>query len=214
MKSPIRVTISFDEPTYQQFENMKKDLRVSQSELMRRAIRFFYENRATVGTVDREKAREYSDMLADGEHVIIDVDHWLLFLKTIENSGDGAEFWETHREIARSHAEQLNKKVTSPQALLLRLEACNLFKLSQSGDNEFTLMTGPGHPAPLHPGFPRGSLRRHGVQRDHQRRLLQAPCDPPARRFLILKPFIKKLFHFQIGRIREVFMSCLRVHMS
>jgi hypothetical protein len=144
MKTPIRVTISFDEPTYQQFENMKKDLRVSQSELMRRAIRFFYENRATVGTVDREKAREYSDMLADGEHVIIDVDHWLLFLKTIENSKDGAEFWETHKEIARSHAEQLNKKVTSPQALLLRLEACNLFKLSQSGDNEFTLMTGPG----------------------------------------------------------------------
>ena len=143
MKTPIRVTISFDEPTYQQFENMKKDLRVSQSELMRRAIRFF-ENRATVGTVDREKAREYSDMLADGEHVIIDVDHWLLFLKTIENSGDGAEFWETHREIARSHAEQLNKKVTSPQALLLRLEACNLFKLARSADNEFTLMTGPG----------------------------------------------------------------------
>jgi hypothetical protein len=144
MKSPIRVTISFDEPTYQHFENLKKELKVSQSELMRRAIRFFYENRATVGSVDREKAREYADMLADGEHVILDVDHWLLLLKTIEGSKDQAEFWETHREIARSHAEQLNRKVTSPQALLLRLEACNLFKLSHNGDNEFTLMTGPG----------------------------------------------------------------------
>jgi hypothetical protein len=81
-------------------ENLKKELRVSQSELMRRAIRFFYENRATVGSVDREKAR--------------------------------------------SHAEQFNRKVTSPQALLLRLEACNLFKLSHTGDKEFTLMTGPG----------------------------------------------------------------------
>jgi hypothetical protein len=29
-------------------------------------------------------------------------------------------------------------------ALLLRLEACNLFKLSHSGDGEYTLMTGPG----------------------------------------------------------------------
>lgn len=144
MKSPIRVTISFDEPTYQHFEDLKKELRVSQSEIMRRSIRFFYENRATAGSVDREKAREYADMLADGEHVILDVDHWLLFLKTIEGSKDQAEFWETHREIARSHAEQLNKKVTSPRAFLMRLEACNLFKLSHNGDNEFTLMTGPG----------------------------------------------------------------------
>jgi Arc/MetJ-type ribon-helix-helix transcriptional regulator len=144
MRSPIRVTISFDEPTYAFFESLKKELRVSQSEVIRRAIRFYHENRATVGSVDKEKAREYVDMLADGEHVILDVDHWLLFLKTIETSKDQAEFWETHREIARSHAEQLGKKITSPQALLLRLEACNLFKLSHNGDNEFTLMTGPG----------------------------------------------------------------------
>jgi len=144
MKTPIRVTISFDEPTYQNFESLKKELRVSQSELMRRSIRFFYENRLTVGSLDREKAREYADMLADGEHVILDVDHWLLFLKTIEASPAQEEFWDTHREIARSHAEQLGKKVTTPMALLLRLEACNLFKLSQSGDGEYTLMTGPG----------------------------------------------------------------------
>lgn len=144
MKSPIRVTISLDEPTNQIFESLKKELRVSQSELIRRAIRFFYENRASAGSVDREKAREYADMLADGEHVILDVDHWLLFLKTIEGSPNQAEFWNTHRDIARSHAEQLGRKVTTPQALLMRLEACNLFKLSQAGDNEYTLMTGPG----------------------------------------------------------------------
>ena len=144
MKSPIRVTISFDEPTYQNFESLKKELRVSQSELMRRAIRFFYENRLTVGAVDREKAREYAELLADGEHVILDVDHWLLLLKTIEGAPGQAEFWEAHRDIARSHAEQLGKKLTTPAALLLRLEACNLFKLSQSGDDEYTLMTGPG----------------------------------------------------------------------
>ena len=45
MKSPIRVTISFDEPTYQNFESLKKEMRVSQSELIRRAIRFYFENR-------------------------------------------------------------------------------------------------------------------------------------------------------------------------
>ena len=144
MKSPIRVTISFDEPTYQQFESLKKELQVSQSELMRRAIRFFHENRLSIGALDKAKAREYADLLADGEHVILDVDHWLLLLKTIESSADQAEFWSTHRDIARSHAEQLGKRVATPLALLLRLEACNLFKLSQSGEGEYTLMTGPG----------------------------------------------------------------------
>jgi hypothetical protein len=144
MKSPIRVTISFDEPTYKNFESLKKELRVSQSELIRRAIRFYFENRLSPGLIDREKAREYSDLLADGEHVILDVDHWLLFLKTIETPDGPEKFWETHREIARSHAEQLSHKIKTPLALLLRLEACNLFKLSQSGEHEYTLMTGPG----------------------------------------------------------------------
>lgn len=144
MKSPIRVTISFDEPTYQNFESLKKEMRVSQSELIRKAIRFYFENRQLPGNADQAKVREYADMLADGEHVILDVDHWLLFMKTIESPDGLAKFWETHREIARSHAEQLGSKIKTPQALLLRLEACNLFKLSHSGENEFTLMTGPG----------------------------------------------------------------------
>ncbi|MGA9140766.1 MAG: ribbon-helix-helix protein, CopG family [Methanocella sp.] len=144
MKSPIRVTISFDEPTYRNFESLKKDMRVSQSELIRRAIRFYFENRQLNGCIDQAKAREYADMLADGEHVILDVDHWLLFLKTIESPDGPEKFWETHREIARSHAEQLGHKIKTPLALLLRLEACNLFKLSQSGEHEYTLMTGPG----------------------------------------------------------------------
>jgi hypothetical protein len=144
MKSPIRVTISFDEPTYRNFECLKKDMQVSQSELIRRAIRFYFENRQLNGSVDQAKVREYADMLADGEHIILDVDHWLLFMKTIESPDSTTKFWETHREIARSHAEQLRSKIKTPQALLLRLEACNLFKLSQSGENEYTLMTGPG----------------------------------------------------------------------
>ena len=144
MKTPIRVTISFDEPAFQNFESLKKELKVSQSELVRRAIKFYYENRLSMEAIDSGKAREYADMLTDGEHVILDVDHWLLFLKTIESSPDQDEFWQTHREIARSHAEQLGKKITRPLALLQRLEACNLFKLSQSGEGEYTLITGPG----------------------------------------------------------------------
>lgn len=144
MKAPIRVTISFDEPAYRDFESLKKEMQVSQSELIRRAIRFYHEYRQLPGNVGQAKAREYMDMLADGEHVILDVDHWQLFLETIERNDGPEKFWETHHAIARSHAEQLGRKIKTPLALLSRLEACNLFKLSQTGDTEYTLITGPG----------------------------------------------------------------------
>jgi len=146
MKSPIRVTISFDEQTFESFESLKNELKVSQSELIRRAIRFYFENRITLDKGNRKRTQEYVDMLSEGEHVILDVDHWLLFLKMVESSTDQAEFWNTHREIARSHAEQLSKKVTTPEALLKRLETCNFFKISTTSgsSNEYTLLTGPG----------------------------------------------------------------------
>ncbi|CAJ38134.1 ribbon-helix-helix protein, CopG family [Methanocella arvoryzae] len=146
MKSPIRVTISFDEESFENFENLKTDLKVSQSELIRRCIRFYYENRIALGNGNRERTHEYVELLSEGEHVILDVDHWLLFLKMVESSAGQTEFWETHREIARSHAEQLSRKVTTPDALLRRLETCNFFKITTSGNSpkEYTLLTGPG----------------------------------------------------------------------
>jgi hypothetical protein len=146
MKSPIRVTISFDSKTYQYFENMKDGMGISQSELIRRAVKFYFDNKNSFDAGNNEKAIEYTEMLAEGEHIILDIDHWLLFLKMIEESNQQAEFWNTHREIARSHAEQLAKKIKTPGELLKRLETCNFYKISRSNGtvNEFTLITGPG----------------------------------------------------------------------
>ena len=146
MNSPIRVTISFDEKTYRHFENLKNEMDVSQSELIRRAINFYYDNRGNLDLASGEKMSDYKEMLGNGEHIILDIDHWLLFLKAVESSTGQSEFWNTHRDIARSHAEQLAKKITTPEALLKRLETCNLFKISRSdgAPNEYTLLTGSG----------------------------------------------------------------------
>jgi hypothetical protein len=63
-------------------------------------------------------------------HVILDLDHFISFLRIIENPGK-EKFWEIHREVARSHAEQF--KNMSVEQILKRLEACNLFRLGSSG---------------------------------------------------------------------------------
>lgn len=140
MAGTARVTIALDEETAQLLEKLKEESRGSQSELMRQALRFYWERRGAA-----EKAPHlglYADMLPSGEHLILDVDHWLLFLKLLREAPPEAQerFWAGCRAVADSHGEQLTGKVRSPEDLLTRLEACNFFKLKKDSDRDFTLM--------------------------------------------------------------------------
>ena len=82
--NPTRITVAFDPSTANLLEKISKEAGLSQSEIMRRALRFYYENRAIEDVATRKKIYTYMDLLLSGEHVILDVDHWLLFLKLVE----------------------------------------------------------------------------------------------------------------------------------
>ena len=140
MTNPTRVTVAFDKPTADLLEKMSKDAEVSQSETMRRALKFYSENKALDDPVTKKKVHSYLDMLLSGEHVIVDVDHWLMFLRLIESSPQKEQFWKEHRELARTHWEQLKTKVHSTEDMLSRLEACNFYRLIRNGPNDFTLV--------------------------------------------------------------------------
>lgn len=140
MGDPVRVTVSLDKETDSLFEKMKKETRLSQSELVRKALQFYWETKGLADVSVRKKASFYMDMLLSGEHVILDLDHWLLFLELVESSPQKEQFWEEHREVARSHAEQLKQKVHSVEDLLERLEACNFFKITRNSEKDFTLV--------------------------------------------------------------------------
>lgn len=139
-KNPIRITVAFDEPTANLLEKIKMETKLSQSELMRRALRFYHENKSITDASVRKKLYNYMDMLLSGEHVILDVDHFLLFLNLIETSPGKDKFWKDCEEVARSHAEQLRSKIARPQDLLERLEACNFFRMNVDSEGEFTLV--------------------------------------------------------------------------
>lgn len=143
MKSPVRVTIALDEETEKLFESLKAETKLSQSELLRRALRAYSESRDLLER-GGGKVRIYLDMLAEGEHIILDVDHWHLFLKLLDSlpEDERERFWVAHKAIARSHAEQLAGKVRSVKDLLERLEACNFYKLGRASGDEFTLVMG------------------------------------------------------------------------
>ncbi|HID42545.1 MAG TPA: ribbon-helix-helix protein, CopG family [Archaeoglobaceae archaeon] len=139
MKNPRRVTIAFDEESYEIFNRLRDKLRKSQSEIVRNALKFYYDYRE-FESFDRDIIRFYVDMLSEGEHIILDVDHWIAFLKLVETHPEKEEFWRLHKEVARSHAEQFKGK--SAEYILHRLEACNFFRVNRVGESEYTLIFG------------------------------------------------------------------------
>jgi len=141
-KNPTRITVAFDQSTANLLEKFSAETELSQSEIMRRALRFYSENKTLTDPTVRKKAYAYMDLLLDGEHVVLDVDHWLLFLRLVESIPDKEKFWAEHRKVARSHSEQLKNKVRSAEELLTRLENCNFFRLTKNSEKDFTLIFG------------------------------------------------------------------------
>ncbi len=139
MRNPVRVTIAFDEESYEIFNKLREKSKQSQSEIIRNALKFYYAYK-DFESLEGEKIKIYVEMLSEGEHVILDIDHWIAFLRLLETHPEKDKFWELHREVARSHAEQFKNK--SVEYILERLEACNFFRMNKIGDNEFTLILG------------------------------------------------------------------------
>ncbi|RMF91477.1 MAG: CopG family transcriptional regulator [Methanobacteriota archaeon] len=140
MPAPTRITVALDPETVRLLEEMKAESRLSQSGLIRRALQFYAENKRLIDRHGAKRVGTYVDMLADGEHVILDIDHFLMFLGLLESSPEKERFWEDHRKVAAAHSEHLPQKVRSPGEFLERLEACNLFKLSRISETEYTLI--------------------------------------------------------------------------
>jgi Arc/MetJ-type ribon-helix-helix transcriptional regulator len=140
MVNPTRITVAFDKTTADLLEKISTEAQVSQSEVMRRALKFYNENKALEDPAIKKKIQAYIDMLLSGEHIILDVDHWLMFLDLIASSPEQDKFWSEHKQVARAHWEQLKTKVHSAEELLARLEVCNFFRLTKNAANEFTLV--------------------------------------------------------------------------
>lgn len=140
LPAPIRLSIALDKETEEIMKRLSQESGLTYSALMRFVLKFF----STYGKLlkDPEKVRIWLDLLQGGEHVILDVDHWLLFFKYLERSEEKEKFYRECREVSLSHAEQLSS--LSPVEYLKRIEACNFFKMSQTSEREFTLVLNVG----------------------------------------------------------------------
>lgn len=138
--NPTRVTVAFDETTAKMLDRICDETKLSQSEIMRRAIKSYSQNRHLEDPTTAKRVQMYMDLLMKGEHVILDIDHWISFLRLIDSFPEKEKFWAEHREVARGHAEQLRNTIGNCEDLLLRLETCNFFRLTKNGPKDFTLV--------------------------------------------------------------------------
>jgi hypothetical protein len=137
------------------------------SELLRNALWFYSKYKDLISIHGSKKINTYVEMLSEGEHIILDVDLWLLFLKFIETSPESEKFWEECRLVAKSHGEQLSQKIKSVREFLERIEACNFFKISKSSESEFKfvrtfledVLTGLGYKAEVREDFTKLRVR-------------------------------------------------------
>ncbi|MFW9899642.1 MAG: ribbon-helix-helix protein, CopG family [Candidatus Thorarchaeota archaeon] len=142
-----RITIALDEETDNVLKELKDGSNKSQSELIRKSIKFYHQfkkvfNHSKNGAAKR--VNTYMDLLSNGEHIILDIDHYLSFLRFIENSPDSDRFWEINKTIGKAHAEEFSQELdlATVQKVVERLEACNFFKMVKDSSNRFTLLLG------------------------------------------------------------------------
>ncbi len=146
-KTNNRITIALDDQTNMILQELKNNSNNSQSELIRKAIKFYHKfkkvfNGSKNGAA--AKVNTYLNLLSHGEHIILDIDHYLSFLKFIENSPDKEKFWEINKTIGQAHAEEFSQDmdIMTVQKVVERLEACNFFKIVKDSSSRFTLLLG------------------------------------------------------------------------
>lgn len=138
LKKTKKISAALDATTLNFVEQIGAQDDVPYSEVIRRAITFYNENRR----FPIQKHIAYLDMLSSGDHIIIDIDHWYLFLDFIQSSPNQDIFWTKLRDVARFQGEQLRNKVSTVDELLNKLEICNLFKVIKTSEDDFTLTLG------------------------------------------------------------------------
>jgi len=142
-----RVTIALDDKTYNLLQELKDESNRSQSEILRKSIKFYHKFKETFGSSKNgivKRINTYLDLLSHGEHIILDVDHYLSFLKFIEESPETEHFWEINRSIGKAHAEEFLQyfDFMTVERVIERLEACNFFRIVKETPHRYTLLLG------------------------------------------------------------------------
>jgi Arc/MetJ-type ribon-helix-helix transcriptional regulator len=134
-----RITASLDEDAAEALEDLTGRTGHGQSELVRKALRFYAANYQAASTDAGTKLEDYHEMLSGGEHVLLDVDflHCFLDYVTDEDGTPDPAFLEQADKVSDYHAREYQGEFETLDQLLEWLSLCGFLSVRRSDENRY-----------------------------------------------------------------------------
>ncbi|WP_457591897.1 ribbon-helix-helix protein, CopG family [Geoglobus sp.] len=134
-----RTSISLDSRTSQILEELIRRTDKSASEIIRDALNSYYEFEFSQNVSKRE-IMTYIDFLSEGEHVIVDLEHWCAMWEVLNEKADDT-FWEMVAKSGQEHGIQYySKGLRDVKSILEYMEPGNFFRMKEDGNESYTLI--------------------------------------------------------------------------
>ncbi len=140
MLNTVRTSIALDSRTHEMIRILAKRKNTSASEIVRRAVATYFEIENEIMDVSPDITKVYADFLSNGEHVIVDIEHWAAIWEEL-NEKASDKFWKIIEKSGYEHGIQYkNKGLTDVYDVLKYIEVGNWFRLKVDGDGCYTLV--------------------------------------------------------------------------
>ncbi len=133
-----RVTVNLDSESLERLDDIQDDLRISKSEVVRRALRYFEVVREK-GNLDPDELETTLDLRLRPDNLLFDIGIFQAFLEEI---GDPSENLKKDiKNIGKDfYTEYCAIGLKQPIQCLKRLERTNLFRLIVNSEKRFTVI--------------------------------------------------------------------------
>lgn len=134
-----RITASVEKKDRKRINKLVERTNMSQSEIVRQAIRFYEANYEAVSTDSTYALDQYYQMLSSGEHVVLDIDFLHCFLDYVYDSESADDaFLEIADQVSDYHCQEYKDRFDNLGDVLKWLSVCGfLFVRSESKDSYY-----------------------------------------------------------------------------
>ncbi len=139
-RKTVRTSIALDKRTQEMLEILMKKKNTTASEIIRRAINLYFEFENATTKISPDVTKIYTDFLANGEHVIVDIEHWTAIWEEL-NEKASERFWKIIERTGYEHGIQyMNKGLRNVYDILRYMEVGNYFRIKIDGEGCYTLI--------------------------------------------------------------------------
>ena len=136
----VRTSIALDKKTWEILQILIRKKNTTASDIIRRALTMYFEVENATNKISPDATKIYTDFLADGEHVIVDIEHWAAIWEEL-NEKASEKFWKEIERSGFEHGIQYkNKGLTDVYDILRYMEVGNFFKIKIDAEGCYTLV--------------------------------------------------------------------------